>query len=129
MIETQPMTMDIILADDQFEVLEAYKCLLDDMVGVCLVSEAATAADLLTQLQERCPDLVLLDWELSGVKGAALMAQAREVCPAIKLIALSVRPEARDEALHAGAQGFVSKGDPPERLLEAIHKLMFGARI
>jgi DNA-binding NarL/FixJ family response regulator len=121
--------MDIILADDQYEVREAYKCLLDDQVGVCLVSEATSATELLEQIEQRCPDLVLLDWELAGLKGAELMTRARAVCPKLQVIALSVRPEAHAEALQAGAQGFVSKGDPPERLTAAIHNLMFATRI
>ena len=32
------------------------------------------------------------------------------------MIALSGRPEARQAALDAGVDAFVSKGDPPERL-------------
>lgn len=121
--------MDIILADDQFEVREAYKCLLEDQVGVCVVSETASGSELLMQLEQRCPDLVLLDWELPGLKGAALLGRARMVCPTVQVIALSVRPEARDEALQAGAQGFVSKGDPPELLMTAIRRLTCGAGI
>lgn len=121
--------MNIILADDQFEVREAYKCLLEDQVGVCVMSEAASEAELLTQLAQSCPDLVLLDWELSGAKGKSLLERAWAVCPEMRVVALSVRPEARDEALQAGAQGFVSKGDPPERLMAAIRALMCGAGI
>jgi CheY-like chemotaxis protein len=36
------------------------------------------------------------------------------------VIALSGRPEARQAALLAGADSFVSKADPPDRLLVAI---------
>jgi DNA-binding NarL/FixJ family response regulator len=36
------------------------------------------------------------------------------------VIALSGRPEARRAALDAGVDAFVSKGDPPERLLSML---------
>ena len=36
------------------------------------------------------------------------------------VVALSGLPEARREALAAGADAFVSKGDPPEKLLAAV---------
>jgi DNA-binding NarL/FixJ family response regulator len=121
--------MELILADDQVELREAYKCLLEDQVGICVMNEAASEPELLAQLAESCPDLVLLDWELSGTKGVLLLERAREICPEMRVVALSVRPEARDEALHAGAQGFVSKGDPPERLMAAIRTLMCGTGI
>jgi DNA-binding NarL/FixJ family response regulator len=40
------------------------------------------------------------------------------------IIALSSRPGARPLALAAGADVFVSKGDPPDRLLAAIRGLL-----
>ena len=39
------------------------------------------------------------------------------------MIVLSGRPEARQMALAAGADEFVSKIDPPEKLLAAIHTM------
>ncbi len=38
------------------------------------------------------------------------------------VVALSGRPEARQAALDAGVDAFVSKGDPPELLLKAMDK-------
>ncbi|MEP7291065.1 MAG: response regulator transcription factor [Chloroflexota bacterium] len=115
--------MDIILADDQVEVREALRCALEDQADMHLVSEATSAVELLAHLALRCPDLVLLDWELPGMSGVELMAQAREVCPTLKLIALSVRPEACAQATRSGVECFVSKGDPPERLLDAVRRV------
>jgi CheY-like chemotaxis protein len=67
-----------------------------------------------------CPDLVLLGWELPGLDTLDSMNSLRDVCPGLSVIALSGRPEARQAALAAGADHFVSKADPPERLLFAI---------
>jgi DNA-binding NarL/FixJ family response regulator len=36
---------------------------------------------------------------------------------------MSSRPEVRRDALEAGADVFMSKGDPPERLLMALDEL------
>ncbi len=115
--------LEVVLADDQCEVREALKCLLEDQVGIHLAHEAASGDDLLAYLWHGCPDLILLDWELPGLGGAALLQRAREICPSLKLIALSGRPEACAEAMRAGVQDFVSKGDPPERLLAAVRRV------
>ena len=48
------------------------------------------------------------------------MAEIHQVCGDLAIIALSGRLEARQAALDAGVDAFVSKGDPPERLLAAI---------
>ncbi len=115
--------MHFILADDQFDVRQALICLLENEVDYELVSEASNADELLTWLTSACPDLLLLDWELSGMKGRDLLTNVRALCPHVKVIALSGRPEAHEEALAAGADGFVSKGDPPDCLLTAIHTI------
>lgn len=116
--------IDIVLADDQCEVRAALKCVLEDQVDFHLTSEVTTAAELLDRLQLGCPDLILLDWELPGMKAAELLSRARSFCPSLKLIAMSVRPEACAEAQAAGVRCFVSKGDPPERLLAEVRRLL-----
>jgi DNA-binding NarL/FixJ family response regulator len=77
------------------------------------------ATGLLDWASAVSPDLVLLDWELPGFS-PDLLVTLRELCPSLAVIALSGQPEARREALRAGAGTFVSEGDPPERLLAAI---------
>ena len=121
--------MYIILADDQFDVRCALKCVLMQEGTIQRIGEAANAAELLAYLRTACPDLVLLDWELPGMNGRELIATMRALCPTVRVIALSVRPEAREEALKAGVQGFASKGEPPERLLAAICKTSYAGVI
>ncbi len=115
--------MYVLLADDQFDVRVALKCLLQNECDLELLSEVASASELLEHLCLGCPDLVLLDWELPGSRGSSLVRQIHACCPTIQVIALSVRPEARDEALAAGVQGFISKGDPPECVVTAVRQM------
>jgi len=112
--------MHILLADDESKVRSALRLLLGQDAGLSVVGEAAEAAELLSQLRATCPDLLLLDWELPGQQGGDLLLAVRRCCPTLSVIALSGRPEARREALAAGADAFVSKVDPPERLLAAM---------
>ncbi|MEO8397986.1 MAG: response regulator transcription factor [Chloroflexota bacterium] len=115
--------MYVILADDDLDVRQALICLLQDECDLQLATETKNADELLRSLTGTCPDLVLLDWELPGIDGCDLLAQIHEICPTVKVIALSAYPEACEEAASAGIQWFVSKGDPPERLLAVIHSL------
>ena len=88
---------------------------------MCVVGESAAAEALPAQEEAIQPDLVLLDWELPGPRAADLLPALRSRCRHVIVIALSGRPEARQEALAAGADAFVSKGEPPERLLAVVH--------
>jgi DNA-binding NarL/FixJ family response regulator len=112
--------MQILLADAQAKVRFALRVLLERQPGFQVVGEAADADDLLVQIEACCPDLVLLGWELPRPAGSELLSALRAACPSLLVIALSGRLEARRAALSAGADAFVSKSDPPERLLAAI---------
>lgn len=112
--------MSILLADDQPEVRRALTILLERQSGLTVVAEAVDADDLLAQIETSCPDMVLLDWELPGLAGPKSLSALRAACPNLLVIALSGRPRARQASLAAGANAFVSKSDPPDRLLAAI---------
>jgi DNA-binding NarL/FixJ family response regulator len=88
--------------------------------GITVVAEAGDVDQAILLAAAQKPDLVLLDWELRGQRDGSVLARLRSARPGLKVIALSGRPEARPAALAAGADMFVSKGDPPEQLLKAI---------
>jgi DNA-binding response OmpR family regulator len=87
---------------------------------VLVVGEVAEGERLLAEVAVTLPDLLLLDWELPGLPSVDLLSTLRALSPGTRVIALSGRPEARGPALETGARDFVSKGDPPERLLAII---------
>jgi DNA-binding NarL/FixJ family response regulator len=126
--------MRVLIADDQPQVRSALRLLLNHEQGVRVVGEAGDAEQALELAAAQRPDLVLLDWELPGqgtlipATGSPerLLPALRTCCPRAKVVALSGRPEARQAALAAGADAFVSKGDPPERLLAAVDGCMRG---
>jgi DNA-binding NarL/FixJ family response regulator len=112
--------MHILLADGQPKVRFALRVLIEQQTGYEVGGEAANTEDLLAQAELDCPDLVLLAWELPGRPSVDLLLALREICPDLFVIVLSGRPEAHRAALLAGADAFVSKTDPPDRLLAAI---------
>jgi len=112
--------MRILLADSRARVRFALRALLEEQPGLQIVAEAAHSRDLLGQVEATYPDLLLLSWELPGCSGAELVPQLREACCQLYVIVLSGRQAARGAALAAGADAFVSKIAPPERLLAAI---------
>jgi DNA-binding NarL/FixJ family response regulator len=114
--------MDVLLADDQAKVRSALRLVLNHEPNLDVLGEAVDATGLLDWMKAVGPDLVLLDWELPDFT-PDLLDTLREHCPALAVIALSGQPEARQAALDAGADAFVSKGEPPDRLLAAIREV------
>lgn len=114
--------MHILLADDQAKVRFALRVLLDRQPGLQVIDEATNAEDLLSEARAGHPDLVLMAWELAAKNARQLLSALHQASPGSIVIVLSGRPEAREAALLAGAHAFVSKGDPPEKLLAAIEE-------
>jgi DNA-binding NarL/FixJ family response regulator len=112
--------MRVLIADDQPQVCSALRLLLMQEPDIAIVGEAEDLEQALEQIAGQRPDLVLLDWELPGQNSDSALVELRTVRPGLVVIALSGRPEARRAALAAGADAFVSKGDPPERLLAVV---------
>jgi DNA-binding NarL/FixJ family response regulator len=115
--------MRILLAESRPRVRFALRALLEEQPGLQIVGEAAHGQDLLAQIEAACPDLVLLSWGLPGQTGTDLLTVLRSVCDDLYVIVLSGRPEARQAILDAGASAFISKVEPPERLLAAIESV------
>jgi DNA-binding NarL/FixJ family response regulator len=113
--------MRVLLADDQPEVRSALRCILEQEPELSVVGEAAEVKELVEQIEAVSPDLILLDWELPGLDAANLPSALHADHPRPFIVALSGRPEAHRAALKAGADAFVSKGDPPDQLLATLH--------
>jgi two-component system invasion response regulator UvrY len=116
------MSQRIFLADDELNVRQALRLLLEQ-AGFTVVGEARNVESLLDQVCAFPPDVILTDWELPGLMAQRLMITLRGYCPETKVIALSVRPDARPNALAVGVDAFVSKGNPSDELLAALRSI------
>jgi DNA-binding NarL/FixJ family response regulator len=116
-------TIQIILADDQAPLRSALHLWLEQEAHLRVVGQATDVSSLLAQIAQTHPDLILLDWELPGMSADSILPLLHQQLPDAQIIALSSRPEARQAALAAHVDAFVSKGDPPEQLLAAIGML------
>ena len=116
--------MRILLADDNPEVCSALRLLLEQEIVQAVVTEVSDTYVLLEALIAYCPRVVLLDWELPGMDASDILAKLQSRCPKIKVIALSSKFEARQAALAAGVDAFVSKAEPPEMILSALRLLI-----
>jgi DNA-binding NarL/FixJ family response regulator len=115
--------MRVILADGQPKVRLALQMLLKHEPDMWVVGEAGDAENLLIWMLSAHPDLILVDWGLPGLTAIGSLATLRKDNPNLKVIVMSGRPEESQQALAAGANVFISKIDPPEQLLTALHAM------
>ena len=116
--------MRTLLADDNGEIRAALRLLLEEL-GEGDVLEAGDLGQALAALGRAGVDVILLDWELpqgdyAGGSTAEFVRESKQRAPGCRMIAMSGRPESRGESLGAGCDAFVSKNDPPDRLLALL---------
>jgi DNA-binding NarL/FixJ family response regulator len=109
--------MRVLLADYQLKVRSALRLLLEHEAGVSVIGEVTHSNELLTIVKQSCPDVLLLDWELPNEPILNVLYELRCHCPSIKIIILSSNPEAKQEALEAGVDQFISKAEPATSFL------------
>jgi DNA-binding NarL/FixJ family response regulator len=114
----------VLIADDQPQVRSALRLLLSQYDGLEIGGEAADATSLLLTVAQRQPDVVLLDWELPGLPVDQLIRLLWYERPSLKIVAMSSRPESEQQAIQEGAHLFVSKNEPPDRLLRGLQELL-----
>lgn len=116
--------MRVLLADAHPKVRWALRTVIREEPGLTVVGEVSDVEHLLAEARAQHPDLIFLEWELSGRPGEELLAVLGALNHGSRVIVLSSRPEARQAALAAGAEAFVSKADAPQQLLAALRRLV-----
>lgn len=116
--------MRVLLADDHTWVRWALRTAIGEEPGLTVVGEVSEAENLLSQTQALQPDLILLEWELTGRAADDLLSALRALDSQIGVIVLSQRTESEQAALAAGADGFVLKANGSDHLLAALRETM-----
>jgi DNA-binding NarL/FixJ family response regulator len=117
----------LFMVDDHPGVREGLRLLLEQQ-GMVVCGEAGDAAATLAALPEAAPDLVILDLSLGEDSGLTLLRAVARLLPAVPILVYSMHEDAFhvQQALAAGAQGYVTKREISSQFLLAIDQLLQG---
>ncbi|WP_349741422.1 response regulator transcription factor [Roseateles cavernae] len=121
----------VLLVEDQQLVREGLKGLLALSPEIQLVGEAADGAEaleLLSQPQAQLPDVLLSDMRMPRLDGLGLIRALAARALNIPVLLLTTFDDAAafDEAVRAGARGFLLKAISPETLVQALRDVAAG---
>lgn len=126
--ESEERVIRVLLVDDHQVVRSGLRAFLSVFDEFEFVGEAANGREALAICPQCKPDVVLMDLLMPEMNGAEATREIRKLCPHIQVVVLtSFREETLvEEALKAGAIGYLLKDVTADELAEAIHAAVKG---
>jgi DNA-binding NarL/FixJ family response regulator len=121
----------VFAVEDSVATLRALGKLLASRSEVALVGTAASGEEALPLIAHAAPRVVLMDLELPGRSGSETTRalRARPAAPEVLVLTSFEDEEHVFEAMRAGASGYVVKGAPAQRLIDAIVEVDAGGTV
>jgi two-component system, NarL family, nitrate/nitrite response regulator NarL len=122
--------MRLILGDGQAIFLDALATVLAQQ-GYEVGAVARSPEELIAQVRHQRPDACLIDCDLTSGNGIETIRRVLEVSAATTVIVLGVSPEAElaDQAMDAGASGYLHQSRGVEVLVAALERILNGERV
>ena len=122
----------LLLVDDHEVVLAGLRVILESQDGWQVCGEATTGREAVEKARQLQPDVVVMDFSLPGMNGVEATRQIRQLLPGTEVVILTMHESGTltQEALAAGARGFVLKAEANSQLVAAVkrvaaHKLSY----
>ncbi len=113
----------LVIVDDDACMRGALCAFLATMDGVTVIGEALNGLDAIELVQDRKPDLVLMDVRMPQMDGVEAAHILKHLWPQTKIILLSIHAGYQAEAQAAGADAFLVKGCCVQELAGAIRSV------
>ncbi len=114
----------VLIADDRARSRSGLRALLTTWLEIEVVGEAANGQEAVYQIKKSRPNVVLMDARMPVMDGLEATRLIKNEWPEVKVVMLTMYAAYRVNALATGADAFLVKGCPPEKLLKTI--LSFG---
>jgi DNA-binding NarL/FixJ family response regulator len=122
------MAIQVLIADDHPVVRRGLLFFLKTQKEIEIVGEASNGEEAVQLVQQRKPDVVLMDLVMPVMDGIEATKKIKEVAPDTKILILTSFSD-QDHvipAIRAGASGYQLKDIEPDELVRAIHAVMNG---
>ncbi len=116
----------VLICDDHPLMSQGLKALLrPSFLAVGVVNDGR---ELLATIEDKKPDVVLLDLSMPNINGLELIPQIVEQAPEVKVLVVTMHVDRAlaDLAISSGAHGFIPKESSADELNEAIDQVLTG---
>lgn len=122
------MPIRLLVADDHGLLRAGLIAVLNAETGMTVVGEADDEHSAVSLTVEKRPDLVLMDISMPDSGGIEATRRIRQLVPEAKILIMTVHEDKglMQEAIRAGAMGYILKRAIKSELVNAIHAVMRG---
>jgi DNA-binding NarL/FixJ family response regulator len=122
------MPIRIFIYDDSNDRRDSLKALLLLSEDVTFVGEAVNCKNVLLEMENTRPDVVLMDINMPEVNGIEGLRQIKSNYPDIKVLMQTAFDDSEKifTSIKNGASGYILKNDKPLRILQAIEEVNQG---
>ncbi|MBM4381026.1 MAG: response regulator transcription factor [Deltaproteobacteria bacterium] len=121
----------VMVVEDQAQILKSQLKLLSHSPFIELVGTALSGEEALQLVAKVKPDVLLLDLGLPRMSGLEVTRAVKASHPAVEILIFTIFDEEEKvlEAVKAGASGYLLKGTPADRIVEAIREVRAGGTV
>lgn len=122
------MKIKVLLAEDHKLVREGLRALLEKEAGMDVVAEAGNGREAIQLARQLHPDVVVMDLTMPDMNGIEATRRIVAEIAEVRVLALSMHSDKRfvQEAINAGAKGYLLKDVASEELLSAVRTVASG---
>lgn len=121
----------VFVVEDQTKILKNQLKLLEGSPEIAIVGTALSGEAAMEQVQRLQPDVLLLDLGLPRMSGIDVTRAVKQSLPKVEILIFTIFDEEDKvlEAVKAGASGYLLKGTPADKMIEAIKEVAAGGTV
>jgi len=122
------MATRVVIFDDSKDRRDSLRYLLDMYDDMDCVGMFQDCTQVLKNIEDTKPDVVLMDIEMPGVNGIEGVKKIRQKFPDVLVLMQTVfeDDDSLFESIKAGASGYLLKKSDPDRIISAIREVVNG---
>jgi DNA-binding NarL/FixJ family response regulator len=121
----------VFVVEDQTKILRNQLKVLEGHPDIAIVGTALSGETALEEVARLKPDVLLLDLGLPRMSGIEVTRAVKASMPSVEILIFTIFDEEDKvlEAVQAGASGYLLKGTPADKMIEAIKDVSAGGTV
>ncbi|MDP1821984.1 MAG: response regulator transcription factor [Archangium sp.] len=126
-----PAPIRVFVVEDQTKILKNQLKLLEGHPELTIIGTALSGETGLEEVRRLKPDVLLLDLGLPRMSGIDVTRAVKAELPQVEILIFTIFDEEDKvlEAVKAGASGYLLKGTPADKMVEAIKEVHAGGTV